>query len=200
MHDEFNALNSTLVVLSQEDELAINALSGGTSPYMPLVFMDREKDFRPFFTFEQAQPQDRARWIECFMFFLRKVALLGAMQDGSNLAGGRPGTAGTAGRRMLLKSPVHTARIKLLLELFPDAQFLYIHRDPFTVFKSAAHMADTTCVELTRPIVYHTHRPPNMGPPMQLMQSWTVSENASSTSCKCAACRLLGTPHRATCV
>jgi hypothetical protein len=40
----------------------------------------------------------------------------------------------------LLKSPVHTARVELLLQLFPKAQFIYIHRDPYTVFKSAVHM------------------------------------------------------------
>lgn len=43
--------------------------------------------------------------------------------------------------RLLIKSPVHTARVKLLLELFPDAQFIYIHRHPFDVFKSAVNMA-----------------------------------------------------------
>lgn len=32
----------------------------------------------------------------------------------------------------------------MLLQLFPDAQFIYIHRHPYDVFRSAAHMADTT--------------------------------------------------------
>ena len=48
------------------------------------------------------------------------------------------------GKRLLLKSPVHTARVELLLKLFPDAQFIYIHRHPEAVYKSACHMADTT--------------------------------------------------------
>ena len=56
---------------------------------------------------------------------------------------------GGAERRLLLKSPVHTARIKILLQLYPDAQFVFIHRDPYTVFKSAANMADTTWVLLS---------------------------------------------------
>jgi len=50
----------------------------------------------------------------------------------------------TGRRRLLLKSPVHTARIALLNQLFPKAQFIYIHRNPYDVFRSAAHMADTT--------------------------------------------------------
>jgi hypothetical protein len=41
------------------------------------------------------------------------------------------------GRPLVLKSPAHTARIALLLEMFPDARFVHIHRDPFAVFQSA---------------------------------------------------------------
>ena len=44
---------------------------------------------------------------------------------------------------------MHTSRIKILLQLYPDAQFVFIHRDPYTVFKSAANMADTTWVLLS---------------------------------------------------
>ncbi|MCH9675103.1 MAG: sulfotransferase [Gammaproteobacteria bacterium] len=40
------------------------------------------------------------------------------------------------GKRLLLKNPVNTARIPLLLELFPDAKFVYIHRCPHEVFRS----------------------------------------------------------------
>jgi hypothetical protein len=48
------------------------------------------------------------------------------------------------GRRpLLIKSPVHTARLALLLRLFPNAKFVYVHRDPLATFASAAHMADT---------------------------------------------------------
>lgn len=34
-------------------------------------------------------------------------------------------------------------RIPLLLRLFPEAQFIYIHRNPYDVFQSTAHMLDT---------------------------------------------------------
>jgi len=58
------------------------------------------------------------------MYFIRKVQLFRGTE-----------------KRLLLKSPVHTARIKLLLKLFPDAQFVYIHRNPYDVFRSAVNMA-----------------------------------------------------------
>jgi hypothetical protein len=37
---------------------------------------------------------------------------------------------------LVLKSPQHTCRIKLLLELFPQARFVHIHRNPYAVFPS----------------------------------------------------------------
>jgi omega-hydroxy-beta-dihydromenaquinone-9 sulfotransferase len=37
---------------------------------------------------------------------------------------------------LLLKSPCNTARIKEILEVFPDARFIHIHRNPYEVFLS----------------------------------------------------------------
>jgi hypothetical protein len=64
----------------QEDELAINVLSGGVSPYMPLVLMKQEPEFRPFFTFKDAasvggRPAVES-WTASFMYFLKKVSLI----------------------------------------------------------------------------------------------------------------------------
>jgi len=143
--------------LPQEDELATNLLSAGTSPYMPLYFMKQEAtDFRPFYAFDddtkptgkdadQYLPPDqmataRQKWTNAFLYLLRKLTLRAQLQDqakSSSFSLPPP-------RRLLLKSPVHTARIRLLTQLFPEAQFIYIHRHPYEVFQSAAHMADTT--------------------------------------------------------
>ena len=43
-------------------------------------------------------------------------------------------------RRLLLKNPVNTARIPLLLELFPRAKFVFIHRTPYEVFPSSVNL------------------------------------------------------------
>ncbi len=40
------------------------------------------------------------------------------------------------GKRLLLKSPPNTARIKLLLKLFPDAKFIHISRNPVELYYS----------------------------------------------------------------
>jgi omega-hydroxy-beta-dihydromenaquinone-9 sulfotransferase len=131
--------------LPQEDELATNVLSGGISPYMPLFFMKQEQSFRPYYSFSDSATDDeylpprelakaRKQWTDSFLYLLRKLTVRASIQN-SNVKH-EP--------RLLLKSPVHTARIPLLLSLFPDAQFIYIHRNPYDVFQSAAHMAETT--------------------------------------------------------
>ena len=58
------------------------------------------------------------------------------------------------GRPLVLKSPPHTARIRLLLELFPDARFVHIRRDPYAVFRvHPAHVPDerSSCTASSAP-------------------------------------------------
>jgi hypothetical protein len=42
----------------------------------------------------------------------------------------------TKGERVIFKNPVNTGRIDKILKLYPDAKFLYIYRNPITVFHS----------------------------------------------------------------
>lgn len=44
------------------------------------------------------------------------------------------------GKQLLLKNPVNTARIPMLLDLFPDAKFVAIHRSPYEVFPSTINL------------------------------------------------------------
>ncbi|MFI3282665.1 MAG: sulfotransferase [Rikenellaceae bacterium] len=42
----------------------------------------------------------------------------------------------TQGKQFLSKNPPHTGRVKELLKMFPDAKFVYLMRNPYTVFES----------------------------------------------------------------
>lgn len=42
------------------------------------------------------------------------------------------------GKPLVVKSPVHTARVRLLLRLFPRARFIYLHRPPLDVLQVCA--------------------------------------------------------------
>jgi omega-hydroxy-beta-dihydromenaquinone-9 sulfotransferase len=46
----------------------------------------------------------------------------------------------TGGKQLILKSPENTCRIDMLLELFPDAKFIHIYRNPYDVFPSTIGM------------------------------------------------------------
>ena len=42
----------------------------------------------------------------------------------------------TGGSQFLSKNPPHTGRVKELVKMFPDAKFIYLMRNPYTVFES----------------------------------------------------------------
>jgi hypothetical protein len=69
--------------------------------------------------------QDRRRWCERFMWFMKRLAYQ-EQRRGK--------------RQLVLKSPTHTARIRTLLTLFPDAKFIYIARNPYDVFSSTLRL------------------------------------------------------------
>ena len=140
--------------LPQEDELATNVMSAGISPYMSIFLMNQEQQFRPYFAFDDESGDDdehfkddpsmiamaRKQWTDSFLYLLKKLTLRSQMQQ--QKASGEKQQQRPP--RLLLKSPVHTSRIKLIKKLFPKAQFIYIHRHPYDVLRSAIHMADTT--------------------------------------------------------
>jgi len=44
------------------------------------------------------------------------------------------------GKQLVLKSPPNTERISILLEMFPQAKFIYLHRNPYHLFYSMRNM------------------------------------------------------------
>ncbi|KDO22370.1 hypothetical protein SPRG_11322 [Saprolegnia parasitica CBS 223.65] len=122
--------------LPQEDECATSVLSHGASYYQAFAFMAQETSLRKFLTLapeDGATPEDEARWTQAFLFFIKKLTLRSSLVQAPS----------TTRRRLLLKSPIHTARVPLLRKLFPKATFIYLHRDPYKVLQSTAHMANT---------------------------------------------------------
>lgn len=108
---------------AQEDEFAPLLISL-MSVYLGISFPRRTPDYEKYLSFKNVPRADVAAWQAAFMLFCKKLSL-------------------NDGRSLLLKSPPHTARIKILLEMFPDARFVHIHRDPYRVFESQRHFFDT---------------------------------------------------------
>lgn len=68
--------------------------------------------------------KQKNRWVKRYDNMLRKVAYL------------------NGGKRLILKSPDATSRMKFMSELYPDAKFINIYRDPYTVIRSTLHLYD----------------------------------------------------------
>ena len=99
-----------------EDEFALCSL-GLPSPYAQLAFPNRRRRGECL-DFEGASPRLVRRWQAGLIGFVRQITWR---------AGGKP---------LVLKSPTHTARVRLLREIFPAARFVHIVRDPRRVVPS----------------------------------------------------------------
>jgi len=54
----------------------------------------------------------------------------------------------TQGKQFLSKNPPHTGRIREILDMFPNAKFIYLVRNPYTVFESTRSFFNNTIIPL----------------------------------------------------
>jgi len=101
----------------QEDEFAL-CLTSLKSPCLGWVFPTRRDYYDRYLTFRGVPVEEIRLWQQALVQFLKRLTF-------------------KLRRPLVLKSPTPTCRSKLLLELFPQARFVHIHRDPFTVFRSS---------------------------------------------------------------
>jgi hypothetical protein len=100
----------------QEDEFALGNL-GAPTPYLSMMFPNRGAKYVDYLTLRDLPPRRREAWKHQLEQFLRRLATID-------------------NRRVVLKSPAHTARVRTLLEMFPTARFVHISRDPYALFRS----------------------------------------------------------------
>ncbi|HEC76449.1 MAG TPA: sulfotransferase [Thermoplasmatales archaeon] len=74
--------------------------------------------FRRYVLFENVGEKIKEEWKKYYLYLLKKI------------------TYKHDGKRILMKSLVNTGRIKMLLEIFPDAKFIHIYRNPYKVYLS----------------------------------------------------------------
>ncbi len=99
-----------------EDEFGLAAHST-VSPYMKFLFPVTGDGCYSEMDPKRLPKKELERWKESLILFMKKLTLL------------TPG-------RIVLKSPPHLGRVSTLLELFPQAQFIHIVRDPYRVYLS----------------------------------------------------------------
>jgi hypothetical protein len=107
----------------QEEDFALCA-QGGQANLLAWAFPRNASFYDRFMTLSDLSPVERSHWQRCYQLFLKKLTY-------------------KYGRRLVLKSPSNTGKIKALLELFPSARFVHIHRHPFDIFRSHVHTLNT---------------------------------------------------------
>jgi hypothetical protein len=107
---------------AQEEEIPLAKITP-YSFYTRFLFPRKSHElFRKYVLLEGAEPEVAAELKRTY-YRLVQVATLHAH-----------------GRRLVLKNPVNTARLRLLLELFPNAKFIHIYRRPYDVYASTLNL------------------------------------------------------------
>jgi len=103
--------------LPQEDEFALAAVS----PYSAnhgLCFPSNAAYYNRFIFMDDVPQKILDEWKEIYRYLIQKETLY------------------SQGRQLVLKNPANTARVKLILEMFPEAKFIHIYRNPYHVYQS----------------------------------------------------------------
>lgn len=109
----------------QEDEFALCSL-GVPSPYLTWAFPEHGPVYDEYLTLDELSAAQLVNWKRNFEFFVKSVAY-------------------RRNRRIVLKSPPHTARVRTLLDMYPDARFVHIVRDPLTLYPSSVRLWKSLC-------------------------------------------------------
>lgn len=104
----------------QEDEFALANL-GLPSPYLCWAFPNHGPVSDEYLDLVSLPEAEREHWKEVWHDFVKRIALVN-------------------NRRIVLKSPTHTARVRTILEVFPDAKFVHIVRNPLVIYPSTVRL------------------------------------------------------------
>ncbi|ARG59855.1 sulfotransferase family protein [Mycobacterium kansasii] len=117
----------------QEDEF-IWCVQGLPSPYLAIAFPNRPLAHERYVDLEQLTPRELEAWKRTLFRFVQQLYF-------------------RRRKTVILKNPIHSFRIKVLLDVFPQAKFIHIVRDPYVVYPSTIHLhkAFTRIHALQRP-------------------------------------------------
>lgn len=102
-----------------EEDVAMTTFCNPRGAQWGYFFPKKMNDyFKKYVLFEGTTESETEKWKRDYRLLVKKVSMA------------------NKGRQLVLKSPPNTARIKLLLSMFPGARFIHIHRNPYDVFAS----------------------------------------------------------------
>jgi hypothetical protein len=105
-----------------EEEAAIAVLSPWSFFHCLHFAKNADEQYLKSIHFEGLTKEEINKWKQNYLKFMKTV------------------TFSNNGKRLLLKNPANTTRITMLLDLFPDAKFIHIYRNPYKVYLSTIKM------------------------------------------------------------
>ena len=126
--------------MPHEHEFAHMALCSH-SPILGITFPNKFDHYMRFTTFKDASDKEIKEFKEQFVFLIKTL------------------TIKSKGKQLVLKNPLDTCRIDILLELFPNSKFVHIFRNPYDLFYSTLklHKHNAEIYALQKP-TYDLHK------------------------------------------
>lgn len=104
--------------LPQEEEFALCSMLPA-SFYHAFTYPKKAGEyFDKYAMFDGVSSEMKKEWQSYYTYFLKKTTYV------------------NHGKQLVLKNPVNTGRVKQILEMFPEAKFIHIYRNPYEVYMS----------------------------------------------------------------
>lgn len=84
-----------------------------------MIFPRNFWTYAKYKSFDETKPRDLKRWKRRYDFFIKKVAFK------------------NKGKRMVLKNPANTYRMDFLHDMYPNAKYIHLYRNPYEVYASS---------------------------------------------------------------
>lgn len=113
-----------------EEEAAIAVFSPWSFFHCLHFARNAEEQYLKSIHFEGLTKEEKEQWKKDYEKFMKTV------------------TFANNGKSLLLKNPANSTRIRMLLELFPEAKFIHIYRNPYKVYLSTVKMRNNVLDKL----------------------------------------------------
>jgi hypothetical protein len=98
----------------QEDQYAVGAFSS-YSYYHGWCFPQHMEFYNDFVCMDNVPRKDVQKWKQVYLYLLKKITLK------------------EHGKQLVLKNQDNMGKVNLLLDMFPDAKFIFLYRNPYTL-------------------------------------------------------------------
>jgi len=109
------------LALPTEEENPLSTFSSRSASHS-FFFPDNESYYNKYILFQNISTAEKEAWQKDYQKMLQKIAM-------SN-----------KNKKLLIKNPHNTGRVKELLEIYPNAKFIYLYRNPYDLIPSTELM------------------------------------------------------------